>query len=644
MGFPVGVRFNPKEEELVCHYLKNKILGHPLSNFESQFLIDINIYGANATPWELFGSDSDQFIPWLPTVDTSNKVKHSEENLYVLTKLSSVGKTDRSENKQKSRVAGCGTWHANNTKEPINVIGKNGESILIGYRRNFTFRSPTHETVGQWNMTEYNINPKAFGLAKFNCDDYVLCKIKRDDTKSSFGGKLVTKKRKSRNSPKKIVVVEPSSSPSSSSALENRVNGSDDENVETFNKPTPLEVSRRKIASFRTNDRSSFETRKQDPFTQIDRIEQNSSKFKPPITQNSTYLQGNHRTDVLVWPPKMEESHKEFKKIGFNGGYTLGLMNPRHILIRFDEEDDYQRCWIRMFWNIVGFSIHILKWTPGFCFEEDPPVVPIWCCNCCKIGRKVRDCRVRKPPPPQLNDAVKENESVPKKKVIKLQQLKGTWGYKGRKENSDLDVKILQVQPLIVKAIAMQSSESQPLQSRTLAQTFEACAGGSTSDVSIKVVDGAHVSVLTSEITPDMVTTNHFVALDAIEEEFTKVVDVEGEENVEDYYIEDPLPTTKIQNSLDVAGDQHDVFLLGNSSPLDVDKSLDDGEVGKASNAEDLEDNERGSWSDGDANNLNVPKSEKREGAVHKKHGRKSKDEKPKQLDGLIPRRSLRLQ
>ncbi|CAI9114942.1 OLC1v1015767C1 [Oldenlandia corymbosa var. corymbosa] len=74
----------------------------------------------------------------------------------------------------------------------------------------------------------------------------------------------------------------------------------------------------------------------------------------------------------------MDEIHKEFKKIGFNGAYTLGLMNPWHVLIRFEQEDDYQRCWMRTFWNIRGFSMRILKWTSGFRFEEDPPVVPIW--------------------------------------------------------------------------------------------------------------------------------------------------------------------------------------------------------------------------------------------------------------------------
>ncbi|CAI9115281.1 OLC1v1016138C1 [Oldenlandia corymbosa var. corymbosa] len=218
MGFPVGVRFNPTEEELLSYYLKNKIMGHPLSDFETQFLIDINMYGKKATPWELFCSGSDQFIPWLQSVDISNKDKHSEEILYVSTKLKSVGKTDKSENKHKCRVAGCGTWHANNTKQPITGIDDNGESTLIGYKRNFTFRSATEETVGQWNMTEYSLNPKAFGLTKFNCDDYVLCKIKRDDSKSSFGGKLVSRKRKifetATNSRKKVIKSSPSSSSS----------------------------------------------------------------------------------------------------------------------------------------------------------------------------------------------------------------------------------------------------------------------------------------------------------------------------------------------------------------------------------------------------------------------------------------------
>ncbi|CAI9109405.1 OLC1v1009221C1 [Oldenlandia corymbosa var. corymbosa] len=76
--------------------------------------------------------------------------------------------------------------------------------------------------------------------------------------------------------------------------------------------------------------------------------------------------------------PKMEFLRDEFKKIGFKGGYELGLMNPRHVLIRFELEEDYQRCWITSLWHIGIFPMRILKWQPGFKFEEDPPIVPIW--------------------------------------------------------------------------------------------------------------------------------------------------------------------------------------------------------------------------------------------------------------------------
>ncbi|CAI9112842.1 OLC1v1013336C1 [Oldenlandia corymbosa var. corymbosa] len=53
-------------------------------------------------------------------------------------------------------------------------------------------------------------------------------------------------------------------------------------------------------------------------------------------------------------------------------------MNPRHVLIRFELEEDYQRCWITSLWHIGIFQMRILKWQPRFKFEEDPPIVPIW--------------------------------------------------------------------------------------------------------------------------------------------------------------------------------------------------------------------------------------------------------------------------
>ncbi|CAI9117327.1 OLC1v1018699C1 [Oldenlandia corymbosa var. corymbosa] len=74
----------------------------------------------------------------------------------------------------------------------------------------------------------------------------------------------------------------------------------------------------------------------------------------------------------------MEEVRSELEKVGFQGDFHIGLMNPRHILIRFERKEDFQRCWIQTMWNIKGYAMRILKWQPGSRFEEDPPVVPIW--------------------------------------------------------------------------------------------------------------------------------------------------------------------------------------------------------------------------------------------------------------------------
>ncbi|CAI9109177.1 OLC1v1008948C1 [Oldenlandia corymbosa var. corymbosa] len=258
--------------------------------------------------------------------------------------------------------------------------------------------------------------------------------------------------------------------------------------------------------------------------------------------------------------PKMEEIHNEFKKIGFQGGYTLGLMNPRHVLIRFDQEEDYQRCWIRTFWNIGGYSMRILKWKPGFKFEKDPPVVPIRVSlydlpiefmhpevifsmatalgkplkvdaptlnmtrsSSCKIGHKEEDCREGKPPPEKQEEGMKMVEPAPKKKVA---------------EKSSIPVDIL--------AAATPAS-----------------------------------------------TSNRFAVLEMIEEEDELVV-VNEDEHVQNVFIKDlppPQPSIQQQSILPEIGS-------GVYSP--IDQSQDDGDVGRTSVATELEAGARGSSLDGD--------------------------------------------
>ncbi|CAI9089817.1 OLC1v1024457C1 [Oldenlandia corymbosa var. corymbosa] len=191
----------------------------------------------------------------------------------------------------------------------------------------------------------------------------------------------------------------------------------------------------------------------------------------------------------------MEAIHAEFKKIAFIGAYTLGLMNPRHVLIRFEMEEDYKKCWIRTFWNIGGFSMRMLKWMPGFRFEEDPPVVPIWVAlydlpiefmhpeviysMATALGQPL------KVDTPTLNitrplvarfcvevDLTKDLPKSVKKKEIKIKSAKPKWTLKGDPK-SRLEAQIVSLNPLVVKGVEKEATmvteivESQPSPVRT---------------------------------------------------------------------------------------------------------------------------------------------------------------------------------
>lgn len=53
-------------------------------------------------------------------------------------------------------------------------------------------------------------------------------------------------------------------------------------------------------------------------------------------------------------------------------------MDSRHILIRFQQEDDYDRYWMRGNWSFQQYHTKILKWTPEFSLDAEPSVVPVW--------------------------------------------------------------------------------------------------------------------------------------------------------------------------------------------------------------------------------------------------------------------------
>ncbi|CAI9112011.1 OLC1v1012374C1 [Oldenlandia corymbosa var. corymbosa] len=188
--------YNRLNVGFVWYCLRKMILGQTLMKEERFFAVK-DLYGDDATPWELLSDD----LPWQIVMDSMDTIVESQKTLYVFTVLSEVGDKNSKNNKQKNRVAGCGSWHVHSSAKT--VMANNGTRRKIGESKRFTFESKD-QTVGQWTMTEYSIDAAANGIpeaGKINPSDFVLCKIKRDDSKSSKGGKIVSRKRKNENIP-----------------------------------------------------------------------------------------------------------------------------------------------------------------------------------------------------------------------------------------------------------------------------------------------------------------------------------------------------------------------------------------------------------------------------------------------------------
>ncbi|CAI9104431.1 OLC1v1003099C1 [Oldenlandia corymbosa var. corymbosa] len=76
--------------------------------------------------------------------------------------------------------------------------------------------------------------------------------------------------------------------------------------------------------------------------------------------------------------PTMDYLWKEFQTIGFKGGFSLGMIDRRLVLIYFHLEEDFQRCWMKGVWTFDKHSMRIQKWTPTFNPTHESPIVPVW--------------------------------------------------------------------------------------------------------------------------------------------------------------------------------------------------------------------------------------------------------------------------
>ncbi|XP_059632149.1 NAC domain-containing protein 41-like [Cornus florida] len=166
MFVPLGFRFIPTEEELLTHFLRRKLKQESLP-YEG-VILERDVYGE--APWNIFTAED----PW-------HSLKSNEFVIYVFTQLKKI---DR-EKKRIVRRAGCGTWDGQTGIKNI----YNKERELIGFNKMLSFEVDVKKDEflimpkGHWTMHEYSLGGVSLNGLEEGTHDYVVCKIKRDDSK-----------------------------------------------------------------------------------------------------------------------------------------------------------------------------------------------------------------------------------------------------------------------------------------------------------------------------------------------------------------------------------------------------------------------------------------------------------------------------
>ncbi|KAM7255165.1 hypothetical protein ACFE04_020406 [Oxalis oulophora] len=158
LQLPPGFRFHPTDEELIVHYLMNKVSSNPLP---ASIVADLDLYKFN--PWDLPG-----------------KALFGEEEWYFFTPRNRKYPNGARPN----RGAASGYWKATGTDKPI-LTTVCGLKTSIGVKKGLVFYKgrPPKGTKTEWIMHEYRLPdpiiwaPKKKGSMRL--DDWVLCRVKQ---------------------------------------------------------------------------------------------------------------------------------------------------------------------------------------------------------------------------------------------------------------------------------------------------------------------------------------------------------------------------------------------------------------------------------------------------------------------------------
>ncbi|KAI9196404.1 hypothetical protein LWI28_023625 [Acer negundo] len=150
--FPPGFRFHPSDEELIVHYLQNKVNSRSIP---ATIIAEVDLYKHN--PWEL-----------------PEKALFGEKEWYFF----SPREKKYPNGERPNRAAGVGYWKATATDKPI--FGCSGLKRL-GVKKALVFytgRAPRGVKT-DWMMNEYRLIDTTTRLkGSMRLDDWVLCRVR----------------------------------------------------------------------------------------------------------------------------------------------------------------------------------------------------------------------------------------------------------------------------------------------------------------------------------------------------------------------------------------------------------------------------------------------------------------------------------
>lgn len=76
--------------------------------------------------------------------------------------------------------------------------------------------------------------------------------------------------------------------------------------------------------------------------------------------------------------PSIERSRQIITKLGLKGSFALGHLDPKHMLIKFQHEGDFNRIWLKEIWFLDCLPMKVFRWNLDFRPDVESLIAPVW--------------------------------------------------------------------------------------------------------------------------------------------------------------------------------------------------------------------------------------------------------------------------